>query len=526
MIGLLFALLVSSAVSLSAASSQDLSSIAVVYNASVPESKSLADFYCKARGIDPSRQIPLMTSTNEEITRSDYDSTIASPLRRLLQDRGWWTTTKDMMDRTIVISSSVRQVALIRGIPLKIKECGDYPGDARIQPAPFGFVNAASVDSELSALGLFAPQISGVIQNPVCNNAARSVFNPQPPPWLLQVARLDAPTDAAVREMILNCIRAEQAGLWGWGYIDLRSINDPGYVQGDQWIRKAGAEMRRYGIPVITDDLPDTFQGGFPVTDAAAYYGWYSENIDGPFSDPFFRFVPGAVAAHLHSFSAVTLRDPLKGWTGPLILHGASASVGNVYEPYLAFTTDFGTMASVLLTGADLTEAYYSAQPVLSWMSVLVGDPLYRPYACFSTEESTSPSKSVWTDYRRIVLSHGGDVLAAADDLKSRAEQGKQSLYLEALGAAQMDAGNLPDAESTFREASSIAAASSGMVVPFRLLLETARCIEKQGRNSDAASLLRQGLVHFTSSSQRGLLLSWIARVDPIKPSTPPVTKQ
>ena len=155
--------------------------------------------------------------------------------------------------------------------------------------------------------------------------------------------------------------------------------------------------MRHYGIPVLTDDLPDTIQPGFPVMDAAAYFGWYSENIDGPFADPFFQFVPGAVAAHLHSFSATTLHDPNKGWSGPLIQHGASASVGNVYEPFLAFTTDFATMESQLLAGNNLADSYYAAQPVLSWMSILVGDPLYRPYACFAEADSTSPSKSVWT---------------------------------------------------------------------------------------------------------------------------------
>lgn len=502
---------------LSAVTPQDLSSMGVVYNASVPESKALAEFYCKARGIDPSRQIPLMTSTNEEISREDYDVTIAGPLRRILQDRGWWVTTRDMMNRTIVINSTVRNLVLIRGIPLKVRECGEYPGDARIQAAPFGYVSAASVDSEISVLGLFSPQISGVIQNPVCNNAARSVFNPQAPPWLLMVARLDAPSEDSVRGMILDGIRAEKEGLWGWGYIDLRSISDPGYVQGDRWIRRASDEMRRYGIPVITDDLPDTIQGGFPVSDAAAYYGWYSEHVDGPFADPFFRFVPGAVAAHLHSFSAVTLRDPSRGWTGPLLTHGAAASVGNVYEPYLGFTTDFGTMASTLLTGSNLAEAYYSAQPVLSWMSVLVGDPLYRPYACFASEDSNSPTKSVWTDYRRIVLAHGGNVLDAAEELTARSRQGGESLYLEALGAALMDAGRPADAEGVFREASTLA---KGSLTQFRLLLETARSLEKQGNAQGGAALLRQGLVRFTSSSQRGILLNWIARMDPIVTSS------
>jgi uncharacterized protein (TIGR03790 family) len=501
--------------SLRAATPEECSSTVVVYNVNSQEGKSLADFYCKERGIDTSHQIPLMTSTNEEITRADYDTTLAGPIRELLVSRGYWSITRDMMNRPIIVASSVRYVALIRGIPLKIRECGDYPGDSKIQPAPVGVCNAASVDSELSVLGLFTPQISGVLNNPVCNNAARSVFNPQPPPSLLFVSRLDAPTADAVRTMVLNGIKAELEGLWGWGYIDLRSISDAGYVQGDRWIRAAGASLRRYGIPVITDDLPDTYQAGFPVTDAAAYYGWYAESIDGPFADPFFRFVPGAVAAHLHSFSATTLHEPNRGWTGPLILHGASASVGNVYEPYLAFTTDFGTMASTLLTGANLAESYYAAQPVLSWMSILVGDPLYRPYAFFSSEESTSPSRSVWTDYRRIVLAHGGNVLEAADDLKARAEQGGQSLYLEALGNAQMDEGRLPEAELSFRRASELSRQS---VVQFRLLLETARCLEKQGSADKGAALLRQGLIRFNNSAQRGLLLAWIARLDPIRP--------
>jgi uncharacterized protein (TIGR03790 family) len=501
---------------LRAATPEECASTVVVYNVNSPDGKALADFYCEARGIHPSRQIPLLTSTNEEISRSDYDVTLAGPLRDLFVSRGYWSVTRDMLNRPLIVTSSVRYVVLIRGIPLKIKECGDYPGDAKVQPAPVGNCNAASVDSELSVLGLFTPQISGVLNNPICNNAANSVFNPQPPPSLLFVARLDAPTAEAVKTMVLNGIKAENEGLWGWGYTDLRSISSAGYVQGDRWIRAAGTAMRRAGIPVITDDLPDTFQSGFPVTDAAAYYGWYAESIDGPFADPFFHFVPGAVAAHLHSFSATTLHDRNKGWTGPLILHGASASVGNVYEPYLAFTTDFGTMASTLLTGANLAESYYAAQPVLSWMSVLVGDPLYRPYACFGSEESTSASKSVWTDYRRIVLAHGGNVLEAADDLKARAEQGGQSLYLEALGNAQMDEGRLPEAEASFRRASEL---SQQPAVQFRLLLETARCLEKEGHADKGAALLRQGLIRFNSSSQRGLLLAWIARLDPIKPA-------
>ena len=500
---------------LSAANPQeDAAATVVIYNANDPDSKGLADFYCSARAIDPAHEIALSTTNAEEISRNDYDISIATPLRQELVNRGYWSVTQDMMNRPILIASSIRYAVVIRGIPLKIKECTDYPGDSQSQPAPVGTVNAASIDSEISVLGLFSPQISGVLKNPVCNNASHSVFNPQVPPALLFVARLDAPSVEAVRSMVMNGLHAEKEGLWGWGYIDLRSITSAGYAQGDNWIRASGTAMRRYGIPVISDDLPDTYQSGFPVTDAAAYYGWYSENIDGPFADIFFQFVPGAVAAHLHSFSATTLHDANKGWTGPFIQHGASASVGNVYEPYLAFTTDFGILCSSLLAGSNLADSYYAAQPVLSWMSILVGDPLYRPYACFAHADSTSASKSVWTDYRRIILSHDGDVLKSAGDLVARAKQGGQSLYLEALGAAQMDAGALPAAEASFAMAFKMAKENP---VQFRLLLEDARCFEKQGDAAHGASLLRWGLLHYTTASQRGILLEWIARMDPIK---------
>jgi hypothetical protein len=320
--------------------------------------------------------------------------------------------------------------------------------------------------------------------------------------------------------MILKGIKAEKEGLWGWGYIDLRSVGVEGYERGDQWLREAGQAMRRKGIPVLSDDLPETIQAGFPVTDAAAYYGWYSENIDGPFADQSFRFIPGAVAVHLYSFSASTLHDPKKGWTGPLIAHGASASLGNVYEPYLPFTTNLGLFAKALLSGLNLAESYYAAQPVLSWMSICVGDPLYRPYAAWSRAE-TSSSQTPWSDYRRIILAHDGDTLAAASELKSSAEEQKESLYLEALGAAQLDTGSPANAEVSFREASTFA---SDALISFRLLLEQARAIEKQCKGKTAASLLKENLRNFKQPDQQALLQAWIKRMESPTPpqSTPP----
>ena len=497
----------------------------VIYNLNDPESKGLADFYCSARGVDPSQEIGILAPAAEEISRSDYDTMIAAPLRDEMIQRGYWMLAKDIQGRASLAASRIHYAALMRGVPLKIAECTNYPGDnAALQPAPFGNCNSASVDSELSVLGLRTSQISGLLNNPLsvrkigASQSAKELTPPvQIPAQLLLIGRLDAPSADAVKAMILNGIKTEKEGLWGWGYIDLQATTNPTMIMGDQWIMAASEVMRKNGIPVLTDDLPETFQEGFPITDAATYFGWYSENIDGPFRNPAFHFLPGAVAAHLHSFSATTLHDPLKGWTGPLIQQGASASLGNVYEPYLIFTTDFGTLEEKLLSGCNLAESYYAAQPVLSWMSILVGDPLYRPYAAF--QDTQKKSETLWNDYRQIILSHRGNVLKSAHDLGVRARATRESLYLEALGAAQCDAGELVAAGASFRDAAQIA---KDPKIAFRLLLEQARVLEKRGKPEKGVSLLTKALPSFADPSQKGLLLAWIARLNPIKPTPTP----
>jgi hypothetical protein len=187
-----------------------------------------------------------------------------------------------------------------------------------------------------------------------------------------------------------------------------------------------------------------------------------------------------------------------------------------VYEPYLGLTTDLGVFSSTLLAGRNLAESFYRAQPVLSWMAVLLGDPLYRPY---SRLKDPGPVPNVWTDYRNIILRHGGNVLQAAHDLVQQARSAHESLYLEALGAAQMDAGALPAAKASFREA---AALTKDPRVSFRLVLEEARVLEKEGHPDKGASLLRRALPVFPAPEQRDLLLLWIARMDPPKPSPAP----
>jgi uncharacterized protein (TIGR03790 family) len=150
---------------------------------------------------------------------------------------------------------------------------------------------------------------------------------------------------------------------------------------GDKWLSETVEQFHKVGVPVVYDDGPALFPDGYPMSDCALYYGWYAAGVTGPFAQPTFRFTPGAIAVHIHSFSASTLRNPNAAWVAPLLTKGAAASVGNVYEPYLQMTTHLDIMNDRLLHGFTFAESSYMATQALSWMTVMVGDPLYRPYA-------------------------------------------------------------------------------------------------------------------------------------------------
>src|SRR6266403_967591 len=65
-------------------------STVVIYNTAVPESAALARFYAQQRGIARDHLIGLDCSIEEEISREEYDTTIAAPLREIFKSRHWW----------------------------------------------------------------------------------------------------------------------------------------------------------------------------------------------------------------------------------------------------------------------------------------------------------------------------------------------------------------------------------------------------------------------------------------------------
>ena len=464
--------------------SQEALATVVVYNTNHPESEALAKYYASRREIPAANLIALKCPLDESIPREFYDNTIAKPLRDALYQKGFWKNP-DEVGRPR--ESTMRFVALMQGIPLQIRpapkppkvdqdahapaseEASDpahsSPSSPLSSPPSSRNPNGASVDSELVMLGSFdAADVPDTSDSPIRGARRNPYFGRSEPimnlrilPDYFVVGRLDAPDAVTVRTMIDAAIAAERDGLWGWAVVDMRGITSGAYAIGDRWLQKAAADMRSRGIPVMTDNTGPVLPAGFPLNDVSTYYGWYAGNLTGALAEPGFRFRPGAIAVHIHSFSASTLRSSTKGWVGPLLKRGAAASLGNVYEPYLTMTHDLGMFQERLMMGFTFAESAAMSINVLSWMGVAVGDPLYRPFAWEKSPAAITSTLSSWSLYRRIVISNEGNV-AAASELEAAAQKEKNPMFLEALAYAQFDAGDTAAARVTLAAADKIAA--------------------------------------------------------------------
>jgi len=482
----------------------------IICNSAIPGSLELGQYYAQQRKIPEGNIVELTCSKTEEITRQEFDQAIAAPLKETFVRRGWWR-----IDGGRVTVTRIRFVAMMQGMPLKVAPDPTVAARAD-QPAAIGARNEASVDSEVACMGLGQIPLPGLIPNPFFRRFT-PIMESITDPGLLLVCRLAAPSDADVRRMIDDSVATEQGGLWGWAYVDSRSIKDPGYIEGDEWLSAAAGEMRKSGIPVLWDKAPETLPAGYPMTDAAVYLGWYAEAICGPMADPSFRFRRGAIAVHIHSFSASTLADAARGWCGPLIAHGAAATLGNVYEPYLTLTAHLDVFQDRLLQGFNFAESAYAALRGLSWMNVSIGDPLYRPYGNWNKFDAAGgEGLTNWRRYRNIILDKDGDVLAAAGPLTDVAKRSGDPMFLESLAAAQADSGDATAALRTINHALAMKAAPE---VKFRLTLEKIGLVRASGDLGEAGRLTLGAQSLADGPSETALLRAIYLRMFPPTPT-------
>ncbi|HWQ90296.1 MAG TPA: TIGR03790 family protein [Clostridia bacterium] len=362
----------------------------VVYNSRSPESKALAQYYAEKRQVPPEQIFGFDLPETEEISRATYRDDLQKPLAKALASKKLWRVASSIIPASTngpsrvewkVVESKIRYAVLCYGMPLKIAPDASLKEAGTENLRPEMRRNEAAVDSELSLLPLMEQRLpaAGPLRNPVYSVTNAAGLGPTN--GVLLVARLDGPTPAIARRLVDDALQAERDGLWGRAYFDLRSLTDPGFKMGEDWISGAAEISRRLGLETVVDNNPGVFPAEFPVSHIALYMGWYTENVAGALARPKVEFVPGSIAYHLHSFSAASLRTSDRHWVGPLLARGATAAMGSVYEPYLAGTPDLGVFATRLIFSSfTFGEAAYACQAVLSWQTTVVGDPLYRPF--------------------------------------------------------------------------------------------------------------------------------------------------
>jgi uncharacterized protein (TIGR03790 family) len=361
----------------------------VVYNSNDPESRGLAEYYAAKRNIPAERVFGMPCATTEEITRAQYDDSIRSPITTYLTRKGWLTRMTQPtrigehdLDLLVATHNDIWAIVLMRGMPLKIQPDWDMHG--AMEPQPELQTNAAAVDSELAMLPVYGLPLGGYVPNIFFDDQLSGIkrIGPELARNLILVTRLDGPSVSNVRRMIDDSLYAEQHRLAGLAVVDTRGLTDvrDGYTAGDIWLRGSRDELARDGWMVKFDDKSELIPATDPCNQVGIYLGWYSQEAQGPWVTWPNRFVPGAIAYHIHSFSASTVRADYSHWVGPLIAHGADATMGMVYEPYLALTPHTDIFTRRLLQGDYFAEAAYASERGLSWMLTVVGDPLYRPF--------------------------------------------------------------------------------------------------------------------------------------------------
>jgi uncharacterized protein (TIGR03790 family) len=354
--------------------------VILLANSDDPNSLRIARHYAEVRGVPAANIIALKMPRSETITWREFVATIWQPLLEVLVSTHWVDATpmslNDAVGRQKYSPYSHRIAALVvcRGVPLKIS----HDAQLYLDVPPFTNrselrTNAGAVDAELSLLAQPNYPINAFVPNPLFQHERPTLELAR----VVKVSRLDGPTVEDANALVDRAVAAERTGLLGRAYVDIANRDRTG----DVCLETAAAKLAELGFDLAVDRDPATIPATARMDAPAIYLGWYTGDINGPFMLPGFRFPPGAIALHIHSFSAGTLRTTNTGWTGPFVARGVTATFGNVFEPYLQFTHRPDLLLRALARGATLVDAAYFSLPVLSWQAVLIGDPLYRPFA-------------------------------------------------------------------------------------------------------------------------------------------------
>lgn len=382
--------------------------VAVVANRNIRQGVELARYYMAQRHIPAENLLLLETTDAESCSRDDYLKKIEIPVR-------------DFLLKKSEANSKIRCLTLMYGIPLKASPPPPSPADKahieRLRKDEKKLVaglnelaeksvekktlqnkvqkikseisqlekkdQEAAVDSEIALVLVPEHPLRGWIDNPlfVKNKGRKLMISGE---VVLFLSRLDGPAPETVKRVIDQSLAAEKNGISGKVCLDARwqKKSKPdvlnGYAFYDQAIHRTAAIMEERKLPVLLDATQELFQAGSNI-ETALYCGWYSlaRYIDA------FTWQPGSVGYHIASSECSTLKKKnSQVWCKMMLEKGIAATLGPISEPYVQAFPPPDIFFDLLTSGEkSLAECFLLSLPYLSWKMVLIGDPLYTPFA-------------------------------------------------------------------------------------------------------------------------------------------------
>ena len=343
--------------------------VLVVYNSSDSASAKVAKYYAAKRNIPAANLCRISPPSSDRVSWSQYVESIKTPVRKCLNAVG----PKSIL--YIVFTYQTPYSVLGSGGPL-VYSLDQYVADIWDQ---------YSTQDAYPMPGRFHPyydnaQSQGNFYQPFLSLAD---YRLQPSALTIySVWRLDGATEVLAEGLVDKAMAAESSGLSGKACFDrnrgdIANLPDTGYGEGDWDLHNAAKFAGMAGFTVVEDSNSAEF--GTPPApmcpNAALYSGWYSLNH---YNDAF-TWNTGAIGFHLDSASALNPRSG-PNWSANAIIKGITITSGSVSEPYLQGLVRPGGTFRDLLQGANVGDAFLRNTRWLKWMTLNLGDPLYRPF--------------------------------------------------------------------------------------------------------------------------------------------------
>jgi uncharacterized protein (TIGR03790 family) len=254
-------------------------SVLIVVNQSSALSRKIGEYYGERRRVPAANICRLQATTDEEISRGDFDDQISHPIQSYLRDHK--------------LTEQILYIVTTAGVPLKVRGSGGLTGDA------------ASVDSELTLLYFElhgrSHALAAGLANPFFGKSGAPFRHPDFPIYL--VTRLAGYDFDDVKAIVDRALLAHNRGKF---VIDLKASDT---TQGNGWLLDAARQLPR--DRVVLDRSASVLEH---ESDVIAYASWGSNDPARKQRHLDFHWLPGAIMTEYVSTNGRTFAHPPDSW--------------------------------------------------------------------------------------------------------------------------------------------------------------------------------------------------------------------